>query len=172
MKKNRKHSVEFKLEAVNKKAQGESVSSLSKSLGISPSLVWKWVDEYTTFGKSGFLTKQQERYTVQFRMDVVSYHKQKGISLRESCMRFGIRSQSTLYCWLTTFDQYGCEGLKVRYESIPNMERRKTERKIIEDLSRLEELEKENLYLRAENDFLKKLDALTQKRQTPPRKKR
>jgi transposase len=40
-----------------------------------------------------------------------------------------------------------------------------------EPLTRLEELEKENLYLRAENELLKKLEALAQQRQTPKKKR-
>lgn len=38
-------------------------------------------------------------------------------------------------------------------------------------LTRLEELEKENLYLRAENELLKKLEALAQSRKMPQKKK-
>ena len=38
--------------------------------------------------------------------------------------------------------------------------------------TRLEELERENLYLKAEIDFLKKLNALTLLKQTQQRKKR
>jgi transposase len=39
-------------------------------------------------------------------------------------------------------------------------------------LTRLEELEQENLYLRAENELLKKLEALSQGKTTPQKKKR
>jgi transposase len=39
-------------------------------------------------------------------------------------------------------------------------------------LTKLEELEKENLYLKAENELLKKLEALAQKRETPQKKRR
>lgn len=39
-------------------------------------------------------------------------------------------------------------------------------------LTRLEELEKEVLYLRAENELLKKLDALIREREAAPPKKR
>lgn len=39
-------------------------------------------------------------------------------------------------------------------------------------LTRLEELEKEVLYLRAENELLKKLDALIREREAVPQKKR
>ncbi len=38
-------------------------------------------------------------------------------------------------------------------------------------LTRLEELEKENLYLKAENELLKKLEALAQARETQKKKR-
>lgn len=44
--------------------------------------------------------------------------------------------------------------------------------KKVKPLTRLEELEKENLYLKAENELLKKLEALAQQRETPQKKKR
>jgi len=52
------------------------------------------------------------------------------------------------------------------------MKKDKSAAKKAQPITRLEELEKENLYLRAENDFLKKLDALTREKQTQQSKKR
>lgn len=52
------------------------------------------------------------------------------------------------------------------------MKKDKPAAKKTEPLTRLEELEKENLYLRAEIDLLKKLDALTLEKQTRQKKKR
>ncbi len=172
MKKNRKHGVDFKLEVLKLISDGQSVRSLSRSLEVSPSLIWKWADEYASSGKSGLSPKYHRNYTSEFRLEVVTYHMANGVFLRESCMRFGIPSQSTLLRWLRSFGRYGKRGLGEQFGNARSMERKKIKKKSSGKPSRLQELEKENLYLRAENDFLKKLDALVQKRQTPPSKKR
>lgn len=75
--------------------------------------------------------------------------------------------------WLRKYELLGIEGLGERQGRPKAMEKnKKTSPKKSKPLTRLEELEKENLYLRAENELLKKLEALAQKKETPPNKRR
>ncbi len=52
------------------------------------------------------------------------------------------------------------------------MKEKKPKKTTTKPLTRLEELEKENLYLRAENELLKKFEALAQEKETLQKKKR
>jgi len=172
MAKNRKHGTEFKLKIIKDNQKGNSITSLSKKWNISRSLITKWMDHYRSSGKGGMLPKGYIYYTREFKLNVVKVYKDKGLSLRDCCLQFNIPAQSTLSSWIAKYEHLGIEGLSEQKGRPKTMKKDKPTAKKTEPLTRLEELEKENLYLRAEIDFLKKLDALTQEKQTQQRKKR
>lgn len=172
MAKNRKHGTEFRLDVIEEYQKGSSITSLSKKLNISRSVITKWIDHYRLFGKQGILSKRYLYYTKEFKLNVVKVYNDKGLSLRDCCLQFNIPSQSTLSSWISKYQQLGVDGLREQKGRPATMKKDKPAAKKAQPLTRLEELEKENLYLRAENDFLKKLDALTRERQTQRSKKR
>ena len=172
MAKNRKHSADFKLQLIKEHEQGTSVGSLSGKWNISTSLIRKWIDHHRSNGAKGLLPKLYFYYTRAFKLKVVNAYEDKGLSLRDCCLQFNIPTQSTIRSWAAKYEQLGLEGLREQKGRPTNMKKDKPEAKKAEPLTRLEELEKENLYLRAENDFLKKLDALTREKQTQQSKKR
>lgn len=172
MKKNRKHKAEFKLQIIKEHLKGISVRKLSEKWSISTSLIRKWIDHYNSSGAQGLLPKSYHHYTMQFKLMVIDSYKNKELSLRDCCLRYNIPTQSTIFSWLRKYEQLGLEGLRESKGRPMGMKKDKPAAKKAEPLTKLEELEKENLYLRAEIDFLKKLDALTQKKQTQQRKKR
>ncbi len=172
MAKNRKHSAEFRLQLTIKHEQGHSIRSLSKKWNVSPSLITKWVDHYRLSGSKGLLPKSAIYHTREFKLKVVRTYKDKELSLRDCCLQFDIPSQSTLSSWVKRYEQLGLEGLNEQKGRPKTMKKDKPSSKTkAKPLTRLEELERENLYLRAEIDFLKKLDALTQEKQTQLKKK-
>lgn len=172
MTKNRKHGTEFKLQIIKDYQKGNSVTSLSKKWNISRSLITKWTDHYRLSGAKGLLAKRYDYYTTSFKLKVVKFSKNKGLSLRDCCLQFNIPTQSTLSSWISKYEQMGILGLREQKGRPSTMKKDKPAAKKDKPLTRLEELEKENLYLRAENDFLKKLDALTREKQTQQSKKR
>ena len=118
------------------------------------------------------MPKSRVYHTKEFKLKVVKVYKDKGLSLRDCCLQFNIPAQSTLSSWISKYEQLGIEGLREQKGRPATMKRDKPAAKKTQTLTRLEELEKENLYLKAENDFLKKLDALTREKQTQQSKKR
>jgi transposase len=172
MEKNRKHSTEFRQQIVNDHLQGESLMSISKRSAISKTLVKKWVDHHRLLGQDGLLPRRTLYYSKEFKLKVVKAYKDKGLSLRNCCLQFNIPSQSTLVTWARKYEQQGLDGLNEQKGRPTTMKKDKpASKKKAEPLTRLEELERENLYLKAEIDFLKKLDALTQAKQTQQKKK-
>jgi transposase len=172
MAKNRKHSASFRLQIIKENQKGNSVRSLSKTWKISRSLITKWIDHHRLSGEEGMLPKRYLYYTKEFKLNVVKVYKDKELSLRDCCLQFNIPTQSTLSSWISKYEQLGVEGLREQKGRPASMKKDKPIAKKTEPLTRLEELEKENLYLRAEIDFLKKLGALTQEKQTQQSKKR
>jgi len=171
MAKNRKHSADFKLQIIKDNQRGDSIRFLSGKWNISTSLIRKWIDHYST-GAKGLLPKSHVYHTKEFKLKVVKAYRDKRLSLRDCCLQFNIPSQSTVSSWAMKYEELGLDGLREQKGRPSTMKKDKPAAKKTEPLTRLEELEKENLYLRAENDFLKKLDALTRGKQTQQSKKR
>jgi transposase len=172
MAKNRKHEAEFKLQVIEEHVKGHPVNFLSKKYEISRSLIRKWIDHHRSNGTEGLLPKSCLYYPKEFKLKVVKAYKDKRLSLRDCCLRFNIPTQSTISSWVRRYEQLGINGLNEQKGRPKIMKKDKPAAKKTEPLTRLEELEKENLYLRAEIDLLKKLDALTLQKQTRQKKKR
>lgn len=172
MRKNRKHKAEFRLQIIKENQKGSSVKSLSKKWDLSTSLIRKWIDHHSSLGTKGLLSKRYHYYTTEFKLNVVKAYQNNGLSLRDCCLQFNIPTQSTVISWARNYEQLGIDGLRVQKGRPKTMKKDKPAVKKTKPLTRLEELEKDNLYLRAEIDYLKKLNALTQEKQTQQRKKR
>lgn len=91
--------------------------------------------------------------------------KKEFLSLREACARFNIPSESTIIKWEKVYEIEGVAGLNSKPKGRPakmSNSIKPNVKKAQKPLTREEELLKENEYLRAENDLLKKLQALVQ----------
>ena len=171
MAKNRKHGTKFKLQIVEENLGGQSVTSLSKKWNISTSLIRKWIDHHCYNGAKGLLPKSRVYHTKEFKLKVVKAYRDKRLSLRDCCLQFNIPSQSTVSSWTSRYEQRGIKGLSEQKGRPTSMKKDRPVSEKTVPLTRLEALEKENLYLKAEINFLKKLDALTREKQTQQRKK-
>ena len=135
-------------------------------------MIRKWIDHHGSNGAKGLLPKSPVYHTKEFKLKAVKAYRDKRLTLRECCLQFNVPSQSTVLSWAAKYEQFGIDGLNEQKGRPKTMKNDKPVSKKTAPLTRLEELEKENLYLRAENDFLKKLDALTREKQTQQSKKR
>ncbi len=167
----KKHSFNFKLKLVKRYRQGQSLNSLSNQWGVSRSQIRKWIDHYDLSGPQGLLVKAKQTYTKEFKLKVIQTYFKKELSLRDCCLHFQISTIGTVSSWVRLYKRLGESGLNTQQKGRKKMKEHKS-KKPSKPLTRLEELEKENLYLRAENELLKKLEALTQKKETLQNKKR
>src|SRR5690606_39898228 len=78
-------------------------------------------------------------------------------SLHDALPIFSIPSIGIVSSWVRIYEHLGEDGLNSRQRGRKTMKGNNPKRPA-KPLTRLEELEKENLYLRAENELLKKLD--------------
>jgi transposase len=172
MEKYRKHRAEFKQQIIEDYQTGTSIRFLAKKWNISTSLIRKWIDHHCSLGTKGLLPQRHLYYTTEFKLNVVKAYVDNGLSLRDCCLQFNIPTLSTVASWAKKYEQLGIDGFRVQKGRPKTMKKDKPPAKKTKPLTRLEELEKDNLYLRAEIDYLKKLDALTQEKQTQQRKRR
>lgn len=172
MAKYKKHESDFKLRLVKRHQRGESINGLSNQWGISTSQIRKWIDQYNSLGLQGLLPRPNRKYTKEFKLTVVRAYLNKELSLRDCCLHFCVPSIGIVSSWVKIFERLGEEGLNAQQRGRKTMKENKPRKTPPKPLTKLEELEKENLYLRAENELLKKLDALAQKKVTLQKKKR
>ncbi|MFC5191776.1 transposase [Algoriphagus aquatilis] len=159
MQKNRKHNFDFRLRIVQEVMQGRhSSESIGKKENISSSLVKRWVAFYRKFGAEGLRANTKRRYTADFRLKIVKTLKAESLSLLRACLRFHVPNEATVLNWVRIYDSKGPKGLKSIQLGRPITMPRKPKR----PLTREEQLLEELASLKAENAYLKKLQALIQ----------
>ncbi|RBW67256.1 transposase [Bacillus taeanensis] len=133
------------------------IRPLAKKHGIkSKSQVERWIKVYEKFGAEGLLSGGTTKlYSVQFKLDVLSFIKRTGSSETETALHFGITNPTIIATWKKAILKGGVEGLNIHKGWPPMSKSRKTET----DTKTKEELERENELLRLEVEYLKKLRA-------------
>jgi transposase len=160
-----KYSYEFKLrcvEEVLKKHQSLFSTAKENSIALT-SLKW-WIRCYIAFGNEGLLPSQRNtNYSLSFKLKVLQAIEKKRLSLGQACLTFNIPTRSTIISWQRRYAQEGLAGLKLKPIGRPvSMNFKRKKRKSNQPLTREEELLRELEYLRAENELLKKFNALVQ----------
>lgn len=170
MSKKKKYEITFKLKVVKEHLGGASLTALALKWGLSRSALRRWTDHYHASGNSGLLPKTYQYHSSAFKFKVVESYLNEGLSLRDCCLQYRIANQSIVLSWVRRYKLFGLEGLQEQ-RGRPKLMKKDKPFKKAQPLTRLEELEKENLYLKAENELLKKLEALAQAKETQKKKR-
>ena len=159
---------EFKLECVQKYKDGEPINDPGGCKHKSfVDIVRRWVRIYDSVGEVG-LEHHFKTRTWQDKLALIQ-RVMDGESLQSVSIENAI-SESLLSKWFKIYRESGIDGLKLDKRGRPPKMAKKP--KTSNEIKTKEELEKELEYLRAENEYLKKLNALVQKRKgRQPKKK-
>ena len=159
---------EFKLECIRKYKAGEYIDDPG---GCKHKTFWntvlEWVRIYDALGDVG-LEHIKPKRNWQDKMDMIQ-RVLDGESIKSVAYSNGIKG-SLLSKWYKIYQEFGVDGLKLDRRGRPHKTMKKP--KISNEVKTKEELEKELEYLRAENEYLKKLNALVQKRKDRQPKKK
>ena len=118
-------------------------------------------------------------HSYQFRLDIIKLVIEQDVGIREVAKLHDI-PHSTVIHWLKAFREKGLDGVKSPYKKPqpPKIVKQKMKKKEIEvpeptDLSpqAFKKLQRELAYLRAENAYLKKLEALDRQKQRQKKEK-
>lgn len=162
-----KISNKIKLEAIQRVVEdGMSVSVSAKLAGINKSTLQEWVKLYQEHGVDGVIKQdgKNKKYTGEFKIEVVEYAHTNHLSAIDASTHFGLSTKALFLKWERIYYEEGPQALLE--------ERRGRASKMGKDVGRKKELPdqtKEDLIaevqrLRMENEYLKKLQALVQKR--------
>jgi len=164
--KRKKYGYEFRLQCVEAVLEGKgSVKSIARERGIEHSNLRLWVSFYEAYGEPGLESRVKQHYNSSFKLMVLKAIDRERLSLREACVRFNIPSESVIISWRHAYQSQGESGLIGKPKGRPVKMKSPIKRKAKQParpLTREEELLKENEYLKAENELLKKLQALAQ----------
>ena len=111
--------------------------------------------------------KPNKRYTPEFKKVVVETMMEERLSHSETCRRFEVNSRDQIKSWERIYLEEGPEGLSVERRGRSSTGRPKKLPKDVE-----EDLLAEVQRLRAENDYLKNLQALVLEDERRQRRKR
>ena len=93
----RKYTTELMLQIVEEYQQGElGLKLLAEKYCVSKGDIQKWSDAYREHGLNG-LCKKYERYSGQFKVDVIEYMHNTCSSARQTAAHFNISSYSLRY---------------------------------------------------------------------------
>ena len=133
--------------------EGRSVLSVCR---LHPTLDEKelrlWCMLYRTYGEEVFMNNQE--FGLTLRKAIIEDKLTNGLSIIQTCVKYKILSRSGLRNWLRSYKT----GILMKGDT----GKKKTMTKNSSDPARLRELEEELLFLKAENAYLKKLQALMQ----------
>lgn len=168
-----KYTEQFKLKVVKHYLKGPmGYSRLSAYHGVASPHIRQWVSAYRLHGVDG-LRRKVTRYDAKFKLSVLQYMWDNGLSTRQAAAHFNVRNPTSVRTWDSLYREGGMAALARPQKEAVNMEAptAKPDPKPDQERSR-EDLLRELEYLRMENEVLKKLQALAQARKAPAPKKR
>ncbi len=160
-----KYDYAFKLECVKLVLEKHySCNYVSNQKGVNESNIRKWVGFYRQYGCIGLLPRNNQSYSVSFKLKALKAIDKDLLSLRDSIIRFNIPDAAIIVKWKKDFANFGLVGLQQKPRGRPKSmdTKKRKKRKSDKPLTREEELLLEIEALRCENELLKKLQALIQ----------
>ncbi len=170
-----KHTEEFKYRVVQEYLNVPmGYVALGKKYGLQHSTVKRWVGWYQTHGLAG-LTKKFTHYSAEFKLSVLRHVWDNSLSYSQAATHFNIRNPGILAQWVRLYRHGGLDALESRRKGrpptmsapskkpSPSQEPAEGSHKAL-----LEELN----YLRLENAYLKKLQALVQAKEKLARERK
>jgi transposase len=174
MRKTIKYDYEFKVRCVEEVLKNNlSTTSVARSNKISKFNLRLWISFYLSRGIGSLRLKANQQYTAEFKLNVIETISKNKLSLIEACVQFNIPSASCISIWQGKFNKFGIIGLENKTRGRPKkMNFKRKKRKSDKPLTREEELLLEIESLRAENELLKKFNALVQAEEAKLNKRR
>ena len=162
-----KFTVETKIRAAQEYLAGkDSQKEIARCYGVHHKVLQQWIKLYRHHGEDG-LRKRYTNYTLEFKMDVLTFMNDTGASPLEVAAVFNIPAGSTVLKWKKAVDQSGMDALIPKKKGRLSM-KDKSKKPVPPKLPN-ESLQEEVERLRMENAYLKKLNALVKEKERSQR---
>jgi transposase len=166
-----KFTAQEKIKAVKRYLEGtEGHKTIAKCIGVAHGVLHAWIQQYQYHGEKAFI-KRYTTYSVDDKLEVLTYMNEHGTSLRETAAFFNIPTHSTILKWERLLEVQGMGALIPKKKGRSSM--KKENHKDTEQAEvTVESLQAEIERLNMENAYLKKLNALVQNKEKSPNKTR
>ncbi len=165
-----KHDHEERVMAIKKVfEEGWSIRAAARLNNVNHRQVSFWLSTYEKYGNLCPVRKYGS-YSADFKRKVVSDIVRNSLTLQQAALKYGLPCASAVRTWRERYYKYGDAGYIVKMSSVrkPDMSEKKKDRNKTGNVAELTSLRKEVEYLRAENAYLKKLQALVMERNARP----
>lgn len=160
-----KYTKEFKLAVVKDYESFKlGYTALSKQYDVKRTLLKKWIYGYQYHG-ANYFEKRTQVYSAEFKLSVLQHIKDHHMSPIRAAALFGIPAFTSVMQWQRLYNLGGEAALEAKPRGRPKMTKPKPKVDKNPKAMTQEELLEEVLNLRAERDYLKKLQALIQEKQ-------
>lgn len=170
-----KYSNELKLEVVKYYIEEHhSYSECCKKFNIAHiSSIQKWVRKYQENGPIGLMKQLKSSYDGNFKQNVVEYMHDNHLSANQTACIFNLGDHNVVLKWERIYYEEGPQALYVESRGRSRkMNSKKISKNKKDNINEKEDLLEEVQRLRMENEYLKKLNALVQKRIKQENKKK
>ena len=168
-----KYSYEFKINVVQYYLQNkDGFVFTSNKFQVEQSAVRKWVALYSQHGAEALQKRSYSNYSPAFKQSVIEHMRQHMWSIRQTAAHFNIPAFTSVAHWEKRYDAGKIEAPPVyrgRQKAMAKTPPPSPE-KPLEEMTH-QELLAEARYLRTEHAYLKKLDALIQRKQLEEKNK-
>jgi transposase len=159
--KNRKHSIQEKKNAVELYTRGYGCTSIGKQLKVGETQIKHWIRSYQELGVKGFENLSHSSFSSEIKCQAVRAVLEKFLTFETVALKYNV-SSSAVYSWTQKVKLHGYEVLTTIKQGRPPKAMERPKKKVPE--TELEKLQEEVRYLKAENAYLKKLRVLVQER--------
>ena len=155
---------EDKIEIYERRLKGETISSLAKSFNIHESNIKYLIALIGKYGNNILRKSKNRAYSKEFKLQAINRILINHESINS--VDIGLISAGVLHNWLSKFKENGYNVVEKKKGRKPkSMTKTKNNDKELSEKEKIKKLEDEIIYLKAENEYLKKLRALVQERE-------
>ena len=159
-----RYDLDFKIKVIAYYRKGHTGVSTAKQFGLDEKIISKWVQQYQSGGIDAIRPKTTKtKYSANFKYKAIALMLAEGLSQSQTALKFHISSPALISHWHKAYRLYGMSGLTSKYKGSTLMKPPIASKP--DDEKTPTELKRELQYLRAENAYLKKLDALLRERE-------
>ena len=163
---------EDKIEIYERRKNGETISSLAKAFDVYKSTIEYLIALIKKHGYDILRDAKNRVYSKDFKLQTINRVLVNHESPRQVAIDIGLASNGILHNWLSKFKENGYNVIeKKKGRKSKSMTKPKKSDKILLEKDKIKQLEDEIIYLKAENEYLKKLRALVQERELKEKKK-
>ena len=150
-----RHGTDVRAEAVRCFEAGYAENAVGRMLGISVTIVKKWLYTYRALGKEALLVTGHNTYAHELKVEAARAVIEGRMSKPDAMKAYGLKSMTQINTWCRLYREGGPDALLPKQKGRPK-------RAVPAFSSREEELEARVRELELENEILKRFNALAE----------